>query len=109
MDPRTTDPIPGAVRFGPSDRPPGTGADERRLWTDLWMNCGQRRETCAGNRRKSRKATSLKIWMLPGINVGTDGFADLYNHRRPHGALKGRTPAEYLETIAESGNPESLN
>jgi len=46
---------------------------------------------------------------LPGINAGIDGFAELYNHHRPHGALKGQTPAEYLETIAESGGPESLN
>jgi len=46
---------------------------------------------------------------LPGINAGIDGFAELCNHRRPHGALQGRTPAEYPETIAESGGPESLN
>jgi len=46
---------------------------------------------------------------LPRISFGIDGFADLYNHRRPHGALKGRTPAEYPETIAESGDPELLH
>jgi len=62
----------------------------------------------AQRRREFRECENLPD-DLPGINAGIDGFAELCNHRRPHGALQGRTPAEYLETIAESGGPESLS
>jgi len=46
---------------------------------------------------------------LPGINGQVDGFANLYNHHRPHGALQGRTPAENLSTVAESGGGATLS
>jgi transposase InsO family protein len=34
-----------------------------------------------------------------------DAFAHRYNHHRPHDALDGQTPAEYLSTFS-SGNPQ---
>jgi putative transposase len=43
---------------------------------------------------------------LEPLNQRIDGFAHLYNNHRPHGALGGRTPAEYLPTLS-SGNPTS--
>jgi len=33
---------------------------------------------------------------LDSLNRSIDSFAHLYNHYRPHGALRGLTPAEYL-------------
>ncbi|MBM3491808.1 MAG: transposase, partial [Alphaproteobacteria bacterium] len=35
-----------------------------------------------------------------------DAFAHLYNHHRPHGALGGRTPNEYL-SLTRQQNPTS--
>jgi putative transposase len=37
---------------------------------------------------------------LEPLNQRIDGFAHLYNHHRPHGALGGKTPAEYLSQIS---------
>lgn len=36
---------------------------------------------------------------LDELNSLIDSFSHLYNHHRPHGALKGQTPASYLQTI----------
>jgi transposase InsO family protein len=36
---------------------------------------------------------------LPDLNRQIDSFAHLYNHYRPHGALRGLTPAAYLQTL----------
>ena len=33
---------------------------------------------------------------LDPLNERIDAFAHLYNHHRPHGALAGQTPNEYL-------------
>jgi putative transposase len=43
---------------------------------------------------------------LERLNEHIDAFAHLYNHYRPHGALGGRTPSEYL-TIATQATPPS--
>ncbi len=37
---------------------------------------------------------------LAPLNQHIDAFAHLYNNHRPHGALDGQTPAEYLNTIS---------
>lgn len=36
---------------------------------------------------------------LAELNRSIDSFAHLYNHYRPHGALRGRTPADYLASL----------
>jgi len=38
---------------------------------------------------------------LDRLNEHIDAFAHLYNHHRPHGALGGKTPAEYLDAISQ--------
>ena len=38
---------------------------------------------------------------LDRLNEHIDAFAHLYNHYRPHGALGGRTPSEYLTTLSQ--------
>lgn len=44
---------------------------------------------------------------LDDLNTLIDSFAHLYNHHRPHGALRGLTPAAYLETLAAHETPLS--
>jgi putative transposase len=44
---------------------------------------------------------------LDRLNEHIDAFAHLYNHHRPHGALAGRTPAEYLKTGPAAKPPPS--
>jgi transposase InsO family protein len=34
-------------------------------------------------------------------------FAHRFNHSRPHGALGGQTPAEYLQALGQGGPPPS--
>jgi putative transposase len=36
-----------------------------------------------------------------------EAFQHLYNHHRPHGALEGKTPAEYLATRRANETPQS--
>ena len=42
---------------------------------------------------------------LDRLNERIDAFAHLYNHHRPHGALGGQTPAEYLNAISQETPP----
>ena len=44
---------------------------------------------------------------LDRLNQHIDAFAHLYNHHRPHGALAGRTPAEYLKSRPAAQTPPS--
>jgi transposase InsO family protein len=44
---------------------------------------------------------------LDPLNREIDRFADLYNTYRPHGALNGLTPAEYLQAITAKKAPAS--
>ena len=43
---------------------------------------------------------------LDRLNEHIDAFAHLYNNYRPHGALGGRTPSEYL-TLSSKETPPS--
>jgi len=45
---------------------------------------------------------------LDELNTLIDSFAHLYNHHRPHNALKGQSPASYLQTITAQEAPLSL-
>lgn len=44
---------------------------------------------------------------LDRLNQHIDAFAHLYNHHRAHGALGGRTPAQYLSTFSRRDPPLS--
>lgn len=44
---------------------------------------------------------------LGQLNTLIDSFSHLYNTYRPHGALNGMTPAEYLQFITAKENPSS--
>ena len=44
---------------------------------------------------------------LDRLNHHIDSFAHLYNNYRPHGALRGLTPAAYLRSITASEAPLS--
>lgn len=46
---------------------------------------------------------------LDQLNQHIDAFAHLYNHHRPHGALDGQTPAEYLHTISQEHPPSHMS
>jgi putative transposase len=52
-----------------------------------------------------------ETYQLPGsvdkLNPILDGFQHLYNHHRPHGALAGRTPANYLAQRSANTTPSS--
>ena len=41
------------------------------------------------------------------LNPLIDSFQHLYNHHRPHGALGGLAPAQYLPTLQAQGSPPS--
>lgn len=46
---------------------------------------------------------------LADLNQLIDAFADLYNSFRPHGALAGKTPAQYLHTLqAKETKPSQM-
>jgi putative transposase len=44
---------------------------------------------------------------LDKISQMVDAFQRLYNHHRPHGALAGKTPAQYLSERRAKQNPQS--
>jgi transposase InsO family protein len=45
---------------------------------------------------------------LDRLNERIDAFAHLYNHYRPHGALGGRTPNEYLTLTRQEAQPSQM-
>ena len=45
---------------------------------------------------------------LDALNEHVDAFAHLYNHHRPHGALGGRTPNEYLTSTSQVTPPSHM-
>lgn len=45
---------------------------------------------------------------LDRLNEHIDAFAHLYNHYRPHGALGGRTPSEYLTLTSQETQPSHM-
>jgi transposase InsO family protein len=45
---------------------------------------------------------------LDRLNEHIDAFAHLYNHYRPHGALGGKTPAEYLSKTSSEAQPSHM-
>jgi len=45
---------------------------------------------------------------LDPLNERIDAFAYLYNHHRPHGALGGETPNEYLNRTSREASPSHM-
>jgi len=45
---------------------------------------------------------------LDPLNERIDAFAHLYNHHRPHGALGGQTPNEYLKRTSQEAQPSQM-
>jgi putative transposase len=45
---------------------------------------------------------------LDRLNEHIDAFAHLYNHYRPHGALGGETPSEYLTRTSQEAPPSQM-
>lgn len=45
---------------------------------------------------------------LDRLNEHIDAFAHLYNHYRPHGALGGKTPNEYLTRTSQETQPSQM-
>jgi transposase InsO family protein len=45
---------------------------------------------------------------LDPLNERIDAFAHLYNHHRPHGALGGQTPNEYLNRTSQEAQPSHM-
>jgi putative transposase len=64
-------------------------------------------ERCNGAWRYEFYATYDLPRSVEALNPILDSFQHLYNHYRPHGALAGRTPAEYLNQRRARESPTS--
>jgi hypothetical protein len=64
-------------------------------------------ERCNGSWRYEFYAAYDLPTRLDKLQTFVDAFAHRYNHNRPHDALDGRTPAEYLKTISGRDPPAS--
>lgn len=64
-------------------------------------------ERCNGAWRYEFYATADLPPQIDKIAEHVDAFQHLYNHHRPHGALDGLTPSEYLKICREEDAPRS--
>jgi putative transposase len=64
-------------------------------------------ERCNGSWRYEFYATYELPRSVEALNPILDSFQHLYNHHRPHGALAGQTPAEYLKQRRAHETPPS--
>ena len=71
----------------------------RRIVAPSSWTCRPRRavERCNDAWRYEFYATVDLPTMIDKIAEHVDAFQHLYNHHRPHGALEGLTPNEYLK------------
>lgn len=65
-------------------------------------------ERCNGAWRYEFYAAYDLPHRLDKLQPFLDAFAYRYNHHRPHDALDGKTPAEYLQTFS-SKDPQSVS
>jgi putative transposase len=65
-------------------------------------------ERCNGSWRYEFYASYELPHRLDELEPLIDAFAHRYNHHRPHGALDGLTPAEYLSTISQAAAPSHI-
>lgn len=64
-------------------------------------------ERCNGTWRYEFYAAYDLPHRLAKLQPFVDAFAHRFNHHRPHEALDGRTPAEYLKTLSDGNIPAS--
>jgi putative transposase len=64
-------------------------------------------ERCNGSWRYEFYAVYDLPHRLDELQPLVDAFAHRFNHHRPHDALDGRTPAEYLQTLSSATQPQS--
>src|SRR4029077_25373 len=64
-------------------------------------------ERCNGSWRYEFYASYGLPRSVEALNPILDSFQHLYKHHRPHGALAGQTPAEYLKQCRAHENPWS--
>lgn len=64
-------------------------------------------ERCNGAWRYEFYACADLPMRIDKIAERVDAFQHLYNHHRPHGALAGKTPAQYLSIRRANQNPQS--
>jgi transposase InsO family protein len=64
-------------------------------------------ERCNGSWRYEFYATYQLPRSVEAINPILDAFQHLYNHHRPHGALAGLTPKQYLDKCRAADTPPS--
>lgn len=64
-------------------------------------------ERCNGSWRYEFYACYDLPRSVEALNPVLDAFQHLYNHRRPHGALAGLTPAQYLKQHRANETPQS--
>jgi transposase InsO family protein len=64
-------------------------------------------ERCNGSWRYEFYATYQLPRSVEAINAILDAFQHLYNHHRPHGALAGLTPKQYLDKCRAADTPPS--
>jgi transposase InsO family protein len=65
-------------------------------------------ERCNGSWRYEFYACHDLPHRLDPLNQCIDAFAHLYNHYRPHGALGGQTPSEYLSLASQETQPSQM-
>ena len=67
-------------------------------------------ERCSGTRRYEFYETYDLPSGVDQLNPTLDSYQHLYNHHRPHGALAGITPAQYLaRQSARTTNPSHMS
>jgi putative transposase len=66
-------------------------------------------ERCNGAWRYEFYATVDLPTSIDGIAEHVDAFQHLYNHHRPHGALDGLTPSEYLHICRDRSHPSHMS
>jgi putative transposase len=66
-------------------------------------------ERCNGAWRYEFYACHDLPTSVEALNPYLDAFQHRYNHHRPHGALAGRTPAQYLQSISDGAQPSQIS
>jgi transposase InsO family protein len=66
-------------------------------------------ERCNGSWRYEFYAVYDLPHRLDRLQPLVDAFAHRFNHYRPHDALDGRTPAEYLKTLSSATQPSHMS
>jgi transposase InsO family protein len=61
-----------------------------------------------GEMTVSRKLKDGTFW-LDQLQPLVDAFAHRFNHYRPHDALDGKTPTEYLSSLSQATSPSHMS